>query len=78
MELDSNKHHIGFYIQQARALTDDIQQTDDKIILIAESHAQPGVEKMSIISELFVCSGGGGVGDDVVDNFPPLLSCKCT
>ena len=68
-----------FYIQQARAQTDDIQQTDDKIMLIAESCAQPSTEKMSIIRELFICSGGGGVGDDVVDNSPPpFLSCECT
>ena len=67
-----------FYIQQARAQTDDIQQTDDRIMFIAESHAQPGVEKMSIIRELFICSGGSRVGDDVVDNFPLFLSCKCT
>ena len=39
-------------------------------MLITESHAHPGAEKMSIIRELFICSGGGGVGDDVVDEFP--------
>ena len=47
-------------------------------MLIAENCAQPGMGKMSIIGELFICSGGSRVGDDVVDNFPPLLSCKCT
>ena len=33
---------------------------------------------MSIIGELFTCSGGGGVGDGVVNNFPPLFSHKHT
>ena len=65
-----------FYIQQGRA------QTDDRIISIAKSHAQPGTENMSIIRELFICSGGSGAGDDIVNNFPlssvinvPNISC---
>ena len=33
---------------------------------------------MSIIGKLFICSSGSRVGDDVVNNFPPLFSCKCT
>ena len=69
-----------FYIQQqTRAQTDEIQQTDDKIILIAESSAQLGVEKMSIIRELFMCSGGSGVGEDIVNNFPlsSVLNISC-